>query len=211
MRIAMIGKGRVGGALAPAFRAAGHTVVYGARDPADPDQIAQDDIPIMTVRDAAQAAEVVVLAVNWGDVDQVLADCGDLSGKILIDCTNPLNFGADGISLALGFDRSGGEIVATKTKARVVKTLNHVGSPVMAAAASYRQRPIQFVASDDDEARHIAANLVRDIGFEPVEYGGLENARKLEPLAMIWIDQAYKHGMNLTNALAFIEPETGNG
>ena len=208
MRIAMIGKGRVGSALAPALRAAGHAVTYGTRNPADPSHNNDDGIPVMTVREAAQSAEIVVLAVNWGDVDQVLADCGDLDGRILIDCTNPLTFGAEGISLALGFDRSGGEIVASKTRARVVKTLNHVGSPVMATAKSYRQRPIQFVAADDEDARRIAASLVRDIGFEPVEYGGLENARKLEPLAMIWIDQAYKHGMNLTNALAFIGPES---
>ncbi|HVF36569.1 MAG TPA: NAD(P)-binding domain-containing protein, partial [Sphingomicrobium sp.] len=156
---------------------------------------------------AANWAELVVLAVNWAQVDEALADCGDLDGKILIDCTNPLAFGPDGISLVLGFDTSGGEIIASKTKAKVVKTLNHVGSPVMGSAHLYATRPIQFVCGEDDEAKQAVSGLLRDIGFEPIDYGGIENARKLEPLAMLWIDQAYKHGMPLTNALTFIGPE----
>jgi hypothetical protein len=206
MRIAMIGTGNVGAALAPAFERAGHEVVYGVRDIADPKH-AGASLPVRSTRDAADWAEVVVLAVNWAQVDDALADCGDLDGKILIDCTNPLAFGPDGISLLLGFNTSGGEIIASKTKAKVVKTLNHVGSPVMGNAHAYASRPIQFVCGDDEPARQVVSNLLRDIGFEPIDYGGIENSRKLEPLAMLWIDQAHKYGMKLTNALTFIGPD----
>ncbi len=206
MRIAIIGTGNVGKALAPAFERAGHEVTYGVRDPADPKH-ADAGVAVRSARDAASWAELIVLAVNWAQVDEALADCGDMNGKILIDCTNPLTFGPDGISLALGFDTSGGEIIAAKAEANVVKTLNHVGSPVMESAHLYATRPIQFVCGEDDQAKRTVSGLLRDIGFEPIDYGGIENARKLEPLAMLWIDQAYKYGMKLTNALTFIGPE----
>ena len=206
MRIAIIGTGNVGTALAPAFDRAGHDVAYGVRDPSDPKH-ADAALAVRSTRDAAGWAEVVVLAVNWGQVDEALADCGDMAGKILLDCTNPLTFGPDGISLALGFDTSGGEIIACKTSANVVKTLNHVGSPVMESAHLYAVRPIQFVCGEDEQAKHAVSALLRDIGFEPIDYGGIENARKLEPLAMLWIDQAYKYGMKLTNALTFLGPD----
>ena len=206
MRIAIIGTGNVGKALGPAFDRAGHDVAYGVRVPADPKH-AGTSLAVKSTRDAASWAEIVVLAVNWAQVDVALADCGDIDGKILLDCTNPLAFGPDGISLVLGFDSSGGEIIASKTNANVVKTLNHVGSPVMESAHLYATRPIQFVCGEDEQAKHAVSGLLRDIGFEPIDYGGIENSRKLEPLAMLWIDQAYKHGMKLTNAFAFIEPE----
>ncbi|MEO5578382.1 MAG: hypothetical protein ABIR25_04945, partial [Sphingomicrobium sp.] len=88
-----------------------------------------------------------------------------------------------------------------------VKTLNHVGSPVMESAHLYATHPIQFVCGEDALSKQTVSGLLRDIGFEPIDYGGIENARKLEPLAMLWIDQAYKHGMALTNAFAFIGPD----
>ena len=206
MRIAIIGAGNVGRALAPAFNRAGHDVAYGVRNPADP-KYADLSSTVRFVRDAVNWGEFVVLAVNWAQVDDALADCGDMDGKILIDCTNPLSFGPDGISLVIGFDTSGGEVIASKTNAKVVKTLNHVGSPVMESAHRYATRPIQFVCGEDGEAKQAVSGLLRDIGFEPIDYGGIENARKLEPLAMLWIDQAYKYGMKLTNALTFIGPD----
>ena len=206
MRIAVIGTGNVGKALAPAFSRAGHEVAYGVRDPADP-RHSDAGLTVRSTHDAASWAEVVVLAVNWAQVDAALGDCGDIGGRILIDCTNPLSFGPEGISLVLGFDNSGGEIIASKTTADVVKTLNHVGSPVMADAHSYATRPIQFVAGNDEQAKQTVSGLLRDIGFEPIDYGGIENARKLEPLAMLWIDQAYRYGMDLSNALTFIGPD----
>ena len=206
MRIAVIGMGNVGSALAPALQRAGHEVVCGVRNPADPKHGAAG-LTLQTPAEAAARAEVVVLAVNWEHVDSALADCGDLSGKILIDCTNPLSFGPEGISLVLGFDTSGGEIVASKTAARVVKTLNHVGAPVMADAHRYSRRPIQFVCGNDEAARSTVAGLIGELGFEPRDYGGIENARKLEPLAMLWIDQAFRHGMSMETALVLIGPE----
>lgn len=209
MKVAVIGRGRVGSVLGPAFKAAGYDVAYGLRSPDDPKHAADDGIARQTTRQAADWAEVIVLSVDWAAVDGALADCGAMPGKILIDCTNPLDYDpAAGLSLAIGFDTSAGEYVAARTKARVVKTLNQVGSPVMAAALAYAVRPIQFVAGDDPAAKAVAADMLRAIGFDPIDYGGIENARKLEPLAMVWIDQAFKHGMDARNAWAFVQPGT---
>ncbi|MGP1283118.1 MAG: NADPH-dependent F420 reductase [Parasphingopyxis sp.] len=196
MKIAVIGKGRVGGVLGPAFAKAGHEVVYGVREPADEKYDNGDEIPHDTTEGAAQWGEVVILAVDWSVAESALGQCGDLDGKILIDCTNPLTMGETGLELALGFDTSAGEILAGQTAAKTVKTLNQVGSPVMGMAHDFPNRPIQFVAGEDDEAKALVSSLLRDIGFEPIDYGGIRNARQLEPLAMIWIDQAFKHGMD---------------
>lgn len=208
MKIAVIGKGRVGRVLGPAFARAGHDVRYGLRSPADPKHENGDGLSAVTTREAAEWGDVVILSVDWPNVSGALSDCGPMAGKLLIDCTNPLAYDpATGLSLALGFSTSAGEIVASQTQARVVKTLNQVGSPAMAAAHDYAMRPIQFVAGDDAEAKAIVSALLRDIGFDPIDYGGLENSRKLEPLAMVWIDQAYKHGMNPRTAWALIEAD----
>ncbi|MGP1353747.1 MAG: NADPH-dependent F420 reductase [Parasphingopyxis sp.] len=209
MKIAVIGKGRVGSVLGPVFSKAGHEVVYGVRNPADDKYDNGDEIPHDTTEGAAQWGEVVILAVDWGAAESALAQCGDLSGKILIDCTNPLTMTEKGLELALGFDTSAGEILAGQTDAKLVKTLNQVGSPVMAKAHDFPRRPIQFVAGEDAEAKTLVSSLLRDIGFEPIDYGGIENARKMEPLGMVWIDQAFQHGMDPETAWHFMKLDGG--
>lgn len=196
MKLGIIGKGRVGRVLGPAFAKAGHDVTFGVRDPSDPKYASDDGIPLATTRDAAQGADIVVLAVDWQHTLDALEQCGDLAGKILLDCNNPLTFGENGLELALGFDTSAAEMIDARTDATVVKTLNQVGSPVIARASEYAERPIQFVASDDETAKTIVSDLIESIGFRAINYGGLINARKLEPLAMVWIDQAMTHGMD---------------
>ena len=205
MKIAIIGRGRVGQALGPAFAAAGHDVVYGVVDPSDP-RHAGGSIALKTSADAAAWGEIIVLAVFWPAVDTALADCGPMVGKILVDCTNPLVFGPGGMELVLGFTQSGGEYVAARTQARVVKTLNHVGSAVMATAHDYAVSPVQMVAGDDADARAMVATLLGEIGFAARDYGGLINARKLEPLGMVLIDQMFLHGLPFDSAWTFIRP-----
>lgn len=209
MKIAVIGKGRVGSVLGPMFNKAGHEVVYGVRDPADEKYDNGDDIPHDTTEGAAQWGEVVILAVDWGAAQSALEQCGDLTDTVLIDCTNPLTMSEEGLELAVGFETSAGEILAGQTDAKVVKTLNQVGSPVMASAHDFPIRPIQFVAGEDEEAKALVSSLLRDIGFEPIDYGGIKNARKMEPLGMVWIDQAFKHGMDPQTAWSFVKVDEG--
>jgi predicted dinucleotide-binding enzyme len=191
VRIAVIGKGNVGTALAPNFAAAGHEVVYGVRDPADPKYASGDGIPLRTVPEAVAAAEAILLAIHWGAVDDFLADAGDLSGKILIDCTNAYDF-QNNLAPLIPLDRSGAGIIAEKTNAVVVKAFNQVGAEVMAEAPRRSPRPLQFVASDDPDAKAKVLKLAGDAGFEARDAGPLQYARELEGMARLWIAQAFQ-------------------
>jgi predicted dinucleotide-binding enzyme len=144
-----------------------------------------------------------VLAVQWSVVKAAIEACGDLTGRLLIDVTNPLLFNTSGMELTIGFTTSAGEQVQAPG-ARVVKTLNKVGFDVLADASSYAFRPVMFVAGDDDEAKGQASGLVRDLGFDPEEGGPLKTARLLEPMAMLWIDHVYRRGAPRDCAFALL-------
>jgi predicted dinucleotide-binding enzyme len=150
-------------------------------------------------------AEVVALCVTAHAVEGALRDCGDLAGKILIDPTNPLAPDEGGLKLSMGFETSSAEFIAARTKATVVKALNQVGAAVLGDTSGFACRPIQFVASDDPKARQVVRGLVEDLGFEVLDAGPLKSARLLEPMAMVWIDQAMRYGMSPDRAWALME------
>ena len=200
MRIAVIGAGNVGQACGKGWAAKGHAVRYGVRNPADAKYAG---LSIASVADAAREAEAVLLATPWPATEAALRAAGDLSGKLLLDGTNPLAMGPDGLSLALGHSISAGEMVAGWAKgAAVFKTLNTTGFGNMASAGAYPQKPVMFFAGDDQQRRATVAALVGDLGFEPVDAGPLKNARLLEPYAMLWIDLAMKRGLGRNFAFA---------
>jgi len=190
MRIAVIGKGNVGAALAPNFAAVGHDVVYGVRDPADPKYATADGIPLRGVAEAVADAEAVLLAVHWGAVDGVLAEAGDLSGKILIDCTNSYDF-QNNLAPLIPADQSAAAIIAAKTKAVVVKAFNQVGAAAMADVRNRSPKLLQFVASDDVDARGKVLQLAKAMGFDARDAGSLDYARELEGMARLWVAQAF--------------------
>jgi 8-hydroxy-5-deazaflavin:NADPH oxidoreductase len=199
MRIAIIGRGTVGSALGRAWTDLGHAVVYGVRQPGAGDEA--------SVSQACAGAEVVVLATPWDAVEAALAAAGDLSGRILIDCTNPLEMRDGRLRLALGHATSGGEIVAARARgASVFKTLNQTGAETLGDAGAYAVPPVMFVAGDDPIGKSTVLGLVAELGFDAVDGGPLENARLLEPLAMLWIDQAYARGAGRHFSFARITP-----
>jgi len=191
MRIAVIGKGNVGSALAPNFAAAGHDVVYGVRDPSDPKYASDDGVALRTVAEAVANAEAVLLAVHWDAVDAVFAEAGDLSGKILIDCTNAYDF-QNNLRPLIPLDESAASIIAKKTNAVVVKAFNQVGAAAMAEAPKRSPKLLQFVASDDADAKAKVLKLAEDAGFDARDAGPLEYARELEGMARLWIAQAFQ-------------------
>ena len=134
-----------------------------------------------------------------------LADCGDLDGKVVIDPTNPLASHGDGLALSIGFETSSAEYIASRTAARVIKSLNQVGAAVLGNTKGYASPPIQFVAGDDHDAKLLVTGLVEDLGFEVHDAGPLRAARLLEPMAMVWIDQAMRYGMQPDRAWALLE------
>ena len=205
MRIAIIGKGMVGRVLGPAFIRAGHEVVYGVRDPSDPKHHGGDEIPLRLTADACEWAEVIVAAVHWPSIDELLAQLPDLTGKVLIDCTNPYAF-TEGMRPLVEAGSSAGQEIAKRVNARVVKTLNHVSAEVMATAKDYAVPPLQFVAGDDAGAKRIVMDLLRGIGFETRDAGGIEMSSDLEALARLYVLQWFG-GMDRAASWALIGPQ----
>jgi hypothetical protein len=187
--------GCVGCALGERWTSAGHDVTFGVRNPHDArKQAAASEMraALGSVHDAAQC-EAILLAVHWSDVPNALKAAGDLNGKVLLDCTNPVN--ADFTCLSMGHDTSAGEVIARiEPLARVVKIFNTNGAKNMSDAAYGSHRVTMFYAGNDAAANQLAAGLAADIGFEPIELGPLKYARLLEPLAMTWIILAHHRG-----------------
>jgi predicted dinucleotide-binding enzyme len=200
MKIAIIGAGSVGQALAMGWRKAGHDVRFGVRDTSRD----RGEIPAVSVADAVAASEIVVMATPWPDTRAAIESAGDLTGRIVIDCTNPLGGGPQGLHLVVGFETSAGEQVAQWARgASVFKTLNQAGANVMADARAFGPpAPVMFVAGDDAARKPAVLSLVADLGFEALDAGPLRNARLLEPFAMLWIDQALVRGAGRDFAFA---------
>jgi len=205
MRIAIIGAGSVGATLGQAWLRHGEDVVWGLRNPADPKYAALPKERVKPPAEAASGADIVVIATPWPATEAAVKGLGSLGGKIVIDCTNPLGMGPDGLQLVLGFTTSAGEQVAGwATGAFVFKTLNTTGAGNMAQAGEYPVRPMMVVAGDDAEKKKVVMDLVGKLGFAPVDAGPLKNARLLEPFAMVWIDQAIKRGRGRDFAFALV-------
>ncbi|TYC53667.1 hypothetical protein FMN50_14570 [Rhodobacterales bacterium] len=207
--IAIIGTGNVGTALGKGWSRSGHSIVYGASDTRSKSALAVlesvSGTRVAGVAEAANEAGIVVLAVPFDALSDVINACGDLQGKLVLDATNPLTFHDDSLELALGFSTSGGEQVAEMAVgADVFKTLNQVGFAVMSDTSGYASRPVMFVAGDNDRRKPDVFALVEDLGFEAREAGPMKAARLLEPYASLWIDQALKFGAPTDNAFGML-------
>lgn len=191
MKLAVIGAGSVGATLGKAWQRRGHEVTYGVRNP-DDQKYASLESEVATNAEAVDGADVVVLCTPWQSTRDAIAACGDLSGKVLIDCTNPLT--PDFTALEVGHTKSGAEHVAEwATAARVCKAMNQIGAPMM-DAPQVAGTPVMFICGNDDDAKNITASLVGELGFEAVDAGDLALARLLEPFALIWIHMALRRG-----------------
>jgi 8-hydroxy-5-deazaflavin:NADPH oxidoreductase len=193
MRIAVIGIGMVGGTLGRRWAQEGHEVMFGVREPSS-DKVGQllaesgAKARAGTVAEAAAFGEVLVLATPWAGTEDALSNAGDLSGRIVLDCTNPL--AADMSGLVGG--RSAAEQVASWAKgAKVVKIFNSTGFKNMDNPKYGDDRVTMFYCGDDAEAKKVAAGLAEGLGFEAVDAGPLSEARSLEYLALLWIHLAY--------------------
>lgn len=190
MRVAVIGSGNVGVALAGALQRAGHIVTFGVRAPR-PGYGSETSVAA-----AIEAADATIIATPYDAVADVIAAAGGCANKVLIDATNPLGIGTAGLGLTMGFATSGAEqIAALAPQAHVFKTFNQTGYENMADASGYAQRPAMFVAGDDTNAKTLVLGLVADAGFDAIDIGGLRAARLLEPLAMLWIELARIRGL----------------
>lgn len=210
MRIAIIGAGAMGSALARRLAAAGHSVVIGSRDAGRARALAADAgaAPAKSYAEAASASDVVVLTVPWRAVREVVPAL-PLEAKILIDATNPyvddtFDGGEARWSAREEFPpgESGASVVQALARgARVVKAWNHVWARA-ADRGLGETRPAVFLCGDDPEARAVVASLARDAGYDPHDAGGLEQARWIEaltPLVIALGDSTYALTMSRTS------------
>jgi predicted dinucleotide-binding enzyme len=211
MKVAIIGAGNVGGALGTAWaQKAGHDIFFGVRDPkADKIQALVGKIGgkarAGTPAEASTSADIVVLSTPWPATEAAIRSMGNIKGKVILDTTNPLARGADGISLEIGHSISAGEKVqGWAAGASVFKTLNTTGFGNMANPTFNGQKSVMFVAGDDVANKPKVINLVSELGFEVIDAGPLRNARLLEAHAMLWIDLALARGQGRDFAFAIL-------
>lgn len=204
IEIAIIGAGNVGSALGTAWRNRGHGVTFGVRNPDDPKYSSLGAVG--TNESATAAADVVALCTPWHSTQAAVQGCGDLAGKILIDCTNPLT--PDFSALEIGHVTSGAEQVAKWAPgARVCKAMNQIGAPMM-DGPQVPGKPVMFVCGDDDAANSVTAGLVSELGFETVDAGELTLARLLEPYALLWIHLALRRGFGTNFAFGLLRGQS---
>ena len=211
MKLAIIGAGDVGGTLGAAWaKKGGHDVFFGVTNPrSDKTQALLrrigDKARAGSAAQAAAFGEVVVLATPWPATEAAIRSMGDLKGRIVLDCTNPLAMGPDGLGLEIGHGISGGEKVqGWAAGASVFKTLNTTGFTNMAEPAFDGVKSVMFVAGDDQARKPNVMALVGELGFETVDAGPLRIARLLEPHAMLWIHLALNRGLGRDWAFALV-------
>lgn len=202
MHIAILGTGDVGRALAAGLQRHGHDITVGTRDPS---KQSGWTCAVATFAEAAAGADLVVLAVGFHAAEAVCqAIRTHVSGKTLIDATNPLRFGDGPPELSVSGDDSAGQrIQAWLPEAHVVKAWNIVGNQHMIDPA-FAAPPTMFIAGDDGPAVAEVTHLLHEVGWQDVVcIGGIEASRYLEPLAMVWI-RVYGAAGNGRHAMALL-------
>jgi predicted dinucleotide-binding enzyme len=198
MRVGILGSGLMGAKLGTIFARAGHEVVFSyARSDQKLKKLAREAKAMArpgTPREAAQGADVVLLAVHWSRMDDVLNQAGDLSGKVILTCSLPMN--ADDTDLVVAHTLSGAEALAKKVRrGHVVAAFGTVPSEVLFSVFEARRkanRPSLMYCGDHRGAKKIAATLIRDVGFDPVDAGPLRIARYMEPFSLLVAQLAYE-------------------
>ena len=189
--VAMIGTGEVAGALGPEFAALGHRIIYGSRNP---DRPAVRELLLRTGKGASATsqaaasaqADIVVLAVPWNAVQEVLSNLGDLSGKIVIDPTNPRVISNDGLRDYAVVSSNAEIIQAMAPEAKVVKAFNTMGWETMIDPASSGGPVTVPLVGNDQEAKDTVAAIIEGMGLEVVDLGPIRYAHVVEGLYLIW-------------------------
>jgi predicted dinucleotide-binding enzyme len=191
--IAIVGTGRVAAALGPQFAELGHEVIYGSREPARAEvrELVRSTAANASARspqDAVRAAGIVVLAVPGAAVEEVVRSLGDLSGKIIIDPTNPTQRGEDGL-VEHAVESSNAEIIQKLApRAHVVKAFNTLSAQTMGDPES-AGGPITIpIVGNDAAAKATVAELIEGIGFETMDLGPVRFAHVVEGMLVVWIN-----------------------
>ncbi|MEI7906193.1 MAG: NADPH-dependent F420 reductase [Bacteroidota bacterium] len=198
MNIGIIGAGNVGGRLGKLWAAKGHSIIYGVRNPLTPKiqtiiAETEHNATAALVKVAAEKSDVVVLATPWEAIGEVVFQIVDVAGKILVDCTNPIEPNPE---WPLSQGSSAAEEIAKRLPGfKVVKAFNSLGAGNLSDVTFGTVHADAFMCGDDADSKKIVAQLAKEIGFETIDVGGLRNAEMLESLAKLWITLAYQQGI----------------
>lgn len=203
MNIGILGTGMVGQALGKGFAGFGDDVMIGTREPnAEKVQAWVNQTGAHaragTFADTAAFGDVIVLATLWSGTENALALAGatNLAGKVVMDCTNPLIFTPNAPpALALGHTDSGGEQVQRWLPgARVVKAFNIIGAAHMVNPEFPGGPPDMFIAGNEADAKKTVTDILTKFGWNTIDIGGIEGARLLEPMCILWVSYAMRMG-----------------
>lgn len=207
MKIGIIGTGNVGSALGKGWASKGHTVLFGTRQP-ESEKVQKllaevgEGGTAVSIPDAIQQANIIVLATPWNVLAQVTQTVNDWRGKIVVDATNPI---APGFQLAVGHITSAAEQLAAHLPgASVVKAFNTTGAENMLDPLYDGEPTTLFICGDDAEAKATVTELAEALGFEVADVGGLDAARLIEPMALVWINLAIKQGLGRNIAFKLV-------
>ncbi len=199
-KVGIVGSGDVGRALAAGFLKLGHEVKIGSRDPHKLDEWASkagSGASTGTFDEAARFGDLIVLATLGAGTEHAI-DLGgrtNFDGKVVIDTTNPLDFSSGAPRLYIGHTDSLGEQVQRwLPNARVVKAFNTVGNALMVDPDLPDGPPTMFLCGNDDEAKKLVSQICHHFGWEVADIGGIDGARHLEPMCMVWVLHGFRTG-----------------
>lgn len=204
MNVSLIGTGNMGSALAKQITKAGHKLVVSGRNADKAAALAQATGANYKASNAADDADIVIIATAYGDAVSALGAAGNLHGKVVIDISNPLT--ADYMGLTIGHSTSAAEeIQKAFPQATVIKAFNTVFAQVLSEGPQLSgvTVPVYF-AGDDSAAKEKVKALIQSTGFAPIDAGGLKNARYLEPLGGLNIYFGYGAGRGTQIAPAWL-------
>ncbi len=198
MKIGIIGAGNVGGNLGIRLARHGYPVRFGVRPGADVKETldaCEGRAEATSIADAAAWADVLFLAVPHAAAVNAAREAGPLAGKVLVDCTNPVSWSADGPTLApMPEGSTAAALTRALPQARVVKGFNTFGAEFHLDPALAGTSVDVYLAGDDAGAKQLVGGIASRAGFTPVDSGPLRNAALLENLAVLWIHLAVKGG-----------------
>ena len=204
MKIALIGSGSMASAFASRLGKAGHEVFVTSRNAKSAAELASATGATVVPASRAVEADVLILATGAADAVPALKSLGDLSGKVVVDITNPLT--PDYMGLTIGHTTSSAEEIARAVPClRLVKGFNTIFASLLASGAAPAGGEVTtFLASDDAQAKETVAELARSIGLAVTDAGSLKNARYLEPLAGLNIYLGYGAGLGTAISPAWL-------
>jgi predicted dinucleotide-binding enzyme len=212
MKIAFVGIGNVGYAIAGNLSKKGHQIIIASNDPGSKSAVkalsANPDFRVKKVQDAVNEANLIFLAVPFRATEALLEGI-DFKGKTLVDCTNPIG---PGISHGLKSERSGSEVVQQMAPtAKVVKAFTIYGFEnfIDNFFPGYNVRPLMLIAGNDVKAKAEVSALIEELGFYAKDTGDLTQALHLEHMALLWVKMVRMNGHHPNFVWAYLEKHTG--